>query len=162
MIVFQSLSKRSNLPGLRVGFAAGDKQFLNRFIELRNIAAPQVSVPAQEVAVAAYGDEAHVEENRRLYALKFDLADQIVGDRYGYRRPAGGFYLWLDVTAQGGDEQAALKLWRDAGLRVIPGRYLARPQQDGSNPGSGYIRIAMVQDKETTAEALHRLVTVLG
>ena len=162
VIVFQSLSKRSNLPGLRVGFAAGDKKFLGRFIELRNIAAPQVPVPAQEVAVAAYGDEAHVAENRRLYALKFDLADQIIGDRYGYRRPAGGFYLWLDVTAHGGDEQAALKLWREAGLRVIPGRYLARPQQDGSNPGSGYIRIAMVQDQETTAEALHRLVAVLG
>jgi len=162
VVVFQSLSKRSNLPGLRVGFAAGDKAFLGRFIELRNIAAPQVPVPAQEVGVAAYGDEAHVEENRRLYALKFDLADQIIGDRYGYRRPAGGFYLWLDVTAHGGDEQAAVKLWRDAGLRVIPGRYLARPQQDGSNPGSGYIRIAMVQDQETTAEALHRLVAVLG
>ena len=162
VVVFQSLSKRSNLPGLRVGFAAGDKTFLGRFIELRNIAAPQVPVPAQEVGVAAYGDEAHVEENRRLYALKFDLADQIIGDRYGYRRPAGGFYLWLDVTAHGGDEQAAVKLWRDAGLRVIPGRYLARPQQDGSNPGSGYIRIAMVQDQETTAEALHRLVAVLG
>src|SRR5262245_34710031 len=162
VIVFQSLSKRSNLPGLRVGFAAGDKKFLGRFIELRNIAAPQVPVPAQEVGVAAYGDEAHVEENRRLYALKFDLADQIIGGGYGYRRPAGGFYLWLDVTAHGGDEQAALRLWREAGLRVIPGRYLARPQQDGSNPGSGYIRIAMVQDQETTAEALHRLVAVLG
>ena len=162
IVVFQSLSKRSNLPGLRVGFAAGDKRFLGRFIELRNIAAPQVPVPAQEVAVAAYGDEAHVEENRRLYAQKFDLADQIIGDRYDYHRPAGGFYLWLDVSQQGGDEQAAVRLWREAGLRVIPGRYLARSQADGSNPGSGYIRIAMVQDKETTAEALHRLVAVLG
>jgi len=162
VIVFQSLSKRSNLPGLRVGFAAGDKQFLTRFIELRNIAAPQVPVPAQEVAIAAYGDEAHVAENRRLYAQKFDLADQIVGDRYGYRRPAGGFYLWLDVTAHGGDEVAAVSLWREAGLRVIPGRYLARAQADGSNPGAGYIRVAMVQDSETTAEALHRLVAVLG
>jgi N-succinyldiaminopimelate aminotransferase len=162
VIVFQSLSKRSNLPGLRVGFAAGDRQFLGRFIELRNIAAPQVPVPAQEVAVAAYGDEAHVEENRRLYAQKFDLADQIIGDRYGYRRPAGGFYLWLDVSQHGGDEAAAVNLWREAGLRVIPGRYLARQQADGSNPGEGYIRVAMVQDNETTAEALHRLVAVLG
>jgi N-succinyldiaminopimelate aminotransferase len=162
VIVFQSLSKRSNLPGLRVGFAAGDKHFLGRFIELRNIAAPQVPVPAQEVAVAAYGDEAHVEENRRLYAQKFDLADQIIGDRYGYRRPAGGFYLWLDVSQHGGDEAAAVNLWREAGLRVIPGRYLARQQADGSNPGEGYIRVAMVQDNETTAEALHRLVAVLG
>jgi N-succinyldiaminopimelate aminotransferase len=162
VIEFQSLSKRSNLPGLRIGFAAGDRKFLARFLELRNVSAPQVPMPMQRVAIAAYGDEAHVEENRRLYAQKFDLADQIIGDRYGYRRPAGGFFLWLDVSAQGGDEAATLQLWREAGLRVVPGRYLARDQADGSNPGSGYIRVAMVQDQETTAQALHRLVEVLG
>lgn len=162
VVVFHSLSKRSNLPGLRVGFAAGDADFLASFLELRNIAAPQVPVPAQEVAVAAYADEAHVEENRRLYAEKFDLADQIIGDRYGYRRPAGGFFLWLDVAAQGGGERAAQRLWRDAGLRVLPGRYLARNQPDGGNPGADYIRVAMVQDRAATAEALHRLVGVLG
>jgi aspartate/methionine/tyrosine aminotransferase len=160
--VFQSLSKRSNLAGLRVGFTAGDKAFINRFLELRNISAPQVPMPAQEVAVAAYEDETHVEENRRLYGMKFDLADQIVGDRYGYRRPAGGFFLWLDVGPQGGGEAVALRLWREAGLRVVPGGYLARPQQDGSNPGENYIRVAMVQDQAVTADALHRLVTVLG
>jgi N-succinyldiaminopimelate aminotransferase len=162
VIEFQSLSKRSNLPGLRIGFAAGDRQFLARFLELRNVSAPQVPMPMQRVAIAAYGDEAHVEENRRLYALKFDLADQIIGDRYGYRRPAGGFFLWLDVSAHGGDEVATLRLWREAGLRVVPGRYLARDQADGSNPGRGYIRVAMVQDQDTTAQALHRLVEVLG
>jgi aspartate/methionine/tyrosine aminotransferase len=162
VVEFQSLSKRSNLPGLRIGFAAGDRQFLARFLELRNVAAPQVPMPTQRVAIAAYGDEAHVEDNRRLYARKFDLADQIIGDRYGYRRPAGGFFLWLDVSAQGGDEAVALRLWREAGLRVVPGRYLARDQADGSNPGRGYIRVAMVQDQETTAQALHRLVAVLG
>jgi aspartate/methionine/tyrosine aminotransferase len=162
VVEFQSLSKRSNLPGLRIGFAAGDRSFLARFLELRNVAAPQVPMPAQRVAIAAYGDEAHVEENRRLYSQKFDLADQIIGDRYGYRRPAGGFFLWLDVTAQGGDEAVALRLWKEAGLRVVPGRYLARDQADGSNPGLGYIRVAIVQDQETTAEALHRLVAVLG
>jgi aspartate/methionine/tyrosine aminotransferase len=121
-----------------------------------------VPVPAQRVAIAAYGDEAHVEENRRLYARKFDLADAIIGTRYGHRRPAGGFFLWLDVSAQGGDEAAALQLWRKAGLRVVPGRYLARDQADGSNPGRGYIRVAMVHDQETTAQALRRLVAVLG
>jgi N-succinyldiaminopimelate aminotransferase len=147
VVEFQSLSKRSNLPGLRIGFAAGDRQFLARFLELRNVAAPQVPMPTQRVAIAAYGDEAHVEDNRRLYARKFDLADQIIGDRYGYRRPAGGFFLWLDVSAQGGDEAVALRLWREAGLRVVPGRYLARDQADGSNPGRGYIRVAMVQDQ---------------
>jgi N-succinyldiaminopimelate aminotransferase len=160
--VFHSLSKRSNLPGLRVGFAAGDRRFLTRYVELRNIAAPQVPVPAQEVAVAAYGDETHVEKNRELYVAKFDLADQIVGNRYGYRRPAGGFFLWLDVSACGGDEAVSQTLWREAGLRVIPGRYLARDGVDGRNPGTGYIRVALVQDKQTTAEALHRLVAVLG
>jgi N-succinyldiaminopimelate aminotransferase len=162
VVEFQSLSKRSNLPGLRIGFAAGDRKFLARFLELRNVSAPQVPLPAQRVAIAAYGDEAHVEENRRLYAQKYDLADDFVGNRYGYRRPGGGFFLWLDVSAQGGDEAVALKLWREAGLRVVPGRYLAREQADGSNPGLGYIRVAMVQDRETTAEALHRLVAVLG
>jgi aspartate/methionine/tyrosine aminotransferase len=111
-VVFQSLSKRSNLPGLRIGFAARDKNFLAPFLELRNVAAPQVPMPLQSVAIAAYGDEAHVEENRRLYAQKYDLADQILGDRYGYYRPAGGFFLWLDVSAHGGDEVVALRLWK--------------------------------------------------
>ena len=161
-VVFHSLSKRSSLPGLRVGFAAGDRRFLAAFLELRNVAAPQVPMPMQHVAIAAYGDETHVETNRRLYREKFDLADQVIGDRYGYRRPAGGFFLWLDVAAQGGSEAAALALWREAGLRVVPGRYLAREQSDGSNPGANYIRVAMVQNKEITAEGLHRLVAVLG
>ena len=162
VVVFHSLSKRSNLPGLRVGFAAGDRRFLAAYLELRNVAAPQVPVPAQHVGVAAYGDETHVEENRKLYNAKFDLADRIVGDRYGYERPAGGFFLWLDVSKQGGSEIVTKRLWQEAGVRVVPGRYLAREQADGSNPGADYIRVAMVQDKATTAEALHRLVAVLG
>jgi len=162
VVVFHSLSKRSNLPGLRVGFAAGDRRFLAAFLELRNIAAPQVPIPAQQVAAAAYSDEAHVEENRKLYRAKFDLADQIIGDRYGYKRPAGGFFLWLDVSQHGGSEVVTKRLWAEAGVRVVPGRYLAREQADGSNPGADYIRVAMVQDKETTAEALHRLVDLLG
>ena len=160
--IFHSLSKRSSLPGLRIGFAAGDKSFMRAYLELRNVAAPMVPTPMQHVAIAAYNDEKHVEENRRLYREKFDLADQIVGDRYGYRRPAGGFFLWLDVSAQGGSEAATLRLWREAGLRVVPGRYLAREQADGSNPGADYIRVAMVQNNEITAEAMHRLVAVLG
>ena len=162
IVVFQSLSKRSNLPGLRVGFAAGDRRFLASFLDLRNVVAPQVPVAAQEVAIAAYADEAHVAENRRLYARKFDLADDIIGGRFGYRRPAGGFYLWLDVSAAGGSEAATVTLWRDAGLRVLPGRYIARDQSDGFNPGADYIRVALVQDETTTAEALHRLVAALG
>ena len=161
-VVFHSLSKRSNLPGLRVGFAAGDARFLAAFLELRNVAAPQVPGPMQHVAVAAYNDEAHVEKNRELYNAKFDLADQIIGDRYGYKRPAGGFFLWLDVSKFGGSEVVTKRLWAEAGVRVVPGRYLAREQADGTNPGADYIRVAMVQDAATTGEALHRIVAVLG
>jgi len=162
VVVFHSLSKRSSLPGLRVGFAAGDRRFLAPYLELRNVAAPQVPTPAQHVAIAAYDDEAHVRENRELYSAKFDLADQIIGNRYGYERPAGGFFLWLDVAKQGGSEIVTKRLWAEAGVRVVPGRYLAREQADGSNPGADYIRVAMVQDRTATAEALHRLVAVLG
>lgn len=162
VVAFQSLSKRSNLPGLRVGFVMGDRRFLAKFLEMRCVAAPQVPVPAQEVAIAAYCDETHVEANRDLYREKFDLADQIIGDRYGYRRPAGGFFLWLDVSACGGSEAVTERLWREAGVRVLPGSYAAREQNDGSNPGAGYIRAAMVHDRDTTAEALRRIVDVLG
>ncbi|MSO67694.1 MAG: aminotransferase class I/II-fold pyridoxal phosphate-dependent enzyme [Pseudolabrys sp.] len=161
-IVFHSLSKRSNLPGLRIGFAAGDRRFLAAYLELRNVAAPQVPTPAQHVGVAAYGDEVHVQENRKLYSAKFDLADQIIADRYGYKRPAGGFFLWLDIAKYGGSEIVTKRLWAEAGVRVVPGRYLAREQADGSNPGADFIRVAMVQDSATTAEALHRLVAVLA
>jgi aspartate/methionine/tyrosine aminotransferase len=160
--IFHSLSKRSSLPGLRIGFAAGDRGFMRAFLELRNVAAPMVPTPMQHVAIAAYNDEQHVAENRRLYREKFDLADQIIGDRYHYRRPAGGFFLWLDVSAQGGSEAVTQRLWREAGVRVVPGRYLAQEQADGSNPGAAYIRVAMVQNNEITAEAMHRLVAVLG
>src|SRR6478609_1648032 len=162
VVAFQSLSKRSNLPGLRVGFAAGDKKFLSLFLELRNVAAPQVPVPLQHVATVAYGDEAHVEENRRLYRIKFDLADQIIGNRYGYRRPDAGFCVWLNTSEIGDDVSVTLRLFKEAGVRVVPGSFLARQQPDGFNPGAGYISLALVQDGETTAQALHRLVETLG
>lgn len=161
VLVFQSLSKRSNLPGLRVGFVAGDRRFLSAFHELRNIAAPQVSVPSQHVAIAAYGEEAHVEQSRALYRAKFELADAVLGARFGYRRPAGGFCLWLEVSGDGGDEAATLRLWKEGGVRVIPGSYLAHTQADGSNPGENFLRVALVRDVETTAEALNRIVSIL-
>jgi aspartate/methionine/tyrosine aminotransferase len=161
VITFNSLSKRSSLPGLRLGFCAGDPRFLKAFLDFRNLAAPQVPEPLQEVAVTAYGDESHVEENRRLYSAKFDLADRILGDRYGYRRPAGGFFLWLDTTKAGGDVVATEKLWREAGLRVVPGSYLALDTKSG-NPGAGYIRAALVDDLATTETALRRLHECLG
>jgi aspartate/methionine/tyrosine aminotransferase len=161
VVSFHSISKRSSMPGLRVGFAAGDRGFITSYMDLRNVSAPLVPMPLQEVAVAAFTDETHVEENRSLYAAKFDLADQIVGDRFGYRRPAGGFYLWLNVATHGGGEPVTVRLWREAGICVLPGGYMASDHIDGTNPGADYIRVALVHDKETTANALHRLVAVL-
>ncbi len=162
VVAFHSLSKRSSLPGLRCGFAAGDKSFLAAFMELRNVAAPQVPEPVQEVAVTAYSDEAHVAENRRLYRAKFDLADRILGKKFNYQRPEGGFFLWLDVSKFRDDESATLKLFREAGLRVVPGSYLARPTADGNNPGAGYIRAALVDDLAITEEALKRFAEIHG
>ena len=162
VVTFNSLSKRSSLPGLRCGFCAGDPKFLRAFLDFRNLGAPQVPEPVQEVAITAYGDESHVEENRRLYNAKFDLADRILGQRFGHRRPAGSFFLWLDMSGVGGDVAATKTLWREAGLRVVPGSYLALPAADGSNPGAGYIRVALVDDLSTTEAALRRLVACLG
>lgn len=161
VVAFNSLSKRSSLPGLRCGFAAGDAQFLASYLDLRNVAAPQVPQPVQAVAVAAYGDETHVEANRRLYRAKFDLADDILDGRYAYRRPEGGFFLWLDVTAFENDEKATLALWREAGLRVVPGSYLAH-DAPGGNPGAGYVRAALVDDLQTVETALRRLAEFHG
>src|SRR3974377_1785040 len=133
-VVFHSLSKRSNLPGLRVGFAAGDRRFLTAFLGRRTVAAPQAPAPLQRVAVPAYGDETHVQENRKLYSAKFDLADQIIGDRYNYNRPAGGFFLWLDVSQYGGSEAVTKRLWKEAGVGGVPGRYLAPGPAAGRQP----------------------------
>lgn len=162
VIAFNSLSKRSNLPGLRCGFAAGDPDFLRRWHDLRNMAAPQVPNPVQAVAVAAYGDEAHVAENRRLYDAKYAVAAEVLGQRFGFAIPAGGFFLWLDVGALGGGEAVAVRLWQEAGLRVIPGGYLAATGADGRNPGQDYIRLALVDGLALTREALTRLVETVG
>ena len=145
-VVFHSLSKRSNLPGLRVGFAAGDRRFLAAFLELRNIAAPQVPGPAQHVAVAAYGDEAHVQENRKLYSAKFDLADQIIGDRYGYRASGRRIFSLArrsEIRRQRDRDQAAMAGGRRARrARPLSGARAGRRQQSrrGLHPrrhGSG-------------------------
>lgn len=155
IVTFHSLSKRSNLPGLRAGFAAGDPAFLKDWTRLRNMAAPQVPTPIQAVAVAAYSDETHVAENRALYNVKFELAREMLGVDV----PEGGFFLWLDV---GDGEEAAVRLWRDAGVRTIPGAYLCLPTTAGDNPGHSFLRVAMVQDIATTTEALRRMAQVLG
>lgn len=158
VLIMNSLSKRSSVPGLRSGFVAGDPAIIARFKRVRDYGGAPPPMPLLAAATALWRDEEHVEENRALYRQKFDLADRILDGIGGYYRPSGGFYLWLDV---GDGEAAALKLWREAGLRVIPGAYLAKTGPDGVNPGKSYIRCALVHDIETTATALERLRSTL-
>jgi aspartate/methionine/tyrosine aminotransferase len=162
VVTFNSLSKRSGLPGLRSGFVAGDPGFLAAFFRFRNVACPQVPLPVQHVSTAAWADEAHVAEGRALYRRNFDLADALLAGRYGYRRPAGAFFLWLNMRAYGGGEAAATTLWKGCGVKVLPGAYLSRAEPDGENPGKDYVRVALVHDADRTREALGRITTVLG
>jgi aspartate/methionine/tyrosine aminotransferase len=162
VVAFQSLSKRSGLPGLRSGFAAGDPAFMAAYFRFRNVACPQVPLPLQHVSAAAWSDEAHVEQARSLYRANFDSASAILNGRYGYRRPAGSFFLWLNMASFGGGEAAATTLWKGCGVKVLPGAYLANALPDGANPGQDFIRVALVHDAETTREALRRIVAILG
>ncbi len=153
VLVFHSLSKRSNLPGLRSGFAAGGPQCLARLKQLRDFAGAPLPLPLQRVAEKVWADEAHVDASRALYAAKYTAADAVFQDVAGYQGPEGGFFLWLPVPD---GEAAALRLWRETGIRVLPGAYLAR-DVDGVNPGHGYIRVAMVAPTEDLRRALTTL-----
>jgi aspartate/methionine/tyrosine aminotransferase len=124
--------------------------------------APQVPGPTQHVSAAVWGEEAHVAANRRAYRAKYDVCDRVLAGRYGYRRPAGGFFLWLDVSKCGGASDAAVTLWQRAGVKVLPGAFLAQAGRDGTNPGTNYVRLALVHDAATIAEALERFVVVLA
>lgn len=153
VVIFHSLSKRSNLPGLRSGFCAGGPESMRRIRQLRSYAGAPLPLPIQRVSERAWGDESHVVENRALYNEKFADAERIFAGINGYRTPEGGFFLWLPVDD---GEAAALKLWRETGVRVLPGAYLSR-EVDGFNPGKGYIRVALVAPKEETQRGLIKL-----
>jgi len=153
VLIFHSLSKRSNLPGLRSGFVAGGPQSIARIKKLRDFSGAPLPLPLQRVAEKVWADEAHVIENRALYCEKFDIADEILGDVEGYQSPEAGFFLWLPVDD---GEAVALKLWQETGVRVLPGAYLSR-EVDGRNPGHGYIRVAMVAPKQEMRQGLMRL-----
>lgn len=163
VLVFNSLSKRSSVPGLRSGFVAGDPKVIQRFQRLRAYAAAGMPFPLQAVSAALWNDEAHVVENRQRYQDKLKDAAEIFGSRFGYQTPAGGFFLWLNV---GNGEDATRRLWAEGGIKVLPGRYLARDRVDPetgavSNVGADYIRVALVQDRATTRQGLERIVSVL-
>jgi len=160
IIVFNSLSKRSNLPGLRSGFAAGDADFLEIFAEIRNLTAPQMPGVVQHASVAVWSEEQHVGVIRQAYRAKFDVCDELLGGKFGYKRPAGGFFLWLDMSHLGGSVPATVTLWKRCGVKVVPGAYLAQPNARGVNPAEQYIRVALVHDVATIREALQRVVAV--
>ena len=162
LITFNSLSKRSNLPGLRSGFCAGDAKFLETFAEIRNLVAPQMPGPTQHASAEVWREEAHVIANRQAYREKYDVCDIHLSGRYGHHRPAGGFFLWLDVTNFGGSGDAAVTLWKHCGVKVLPGVFLAQAGRDGTNPGANYVRLALVHDVVTVGKALERFVAVLA
>jgi len=158
VVVFHSLSKRSSAPGMRSGFVAGDPALIAPFSRLRAYAGATIPTPILAASAALWRDEEHVEVNRHAYRGKIDAAQAILGNRLGFYRPQGGFFLWLNV---GDGEKAAKALWEQAGIRVLPGAYLARPGADGINPGQPYIRVALVHELETVRKAISRMADVL-
>lgn len=158
VLILHSLSKRSSAASLRSGFVAGDAKLIKNFSRLRSFSGATLPLPIQAASAALWNDEDHVEENRTKYRAKFDVAEQVLEGRYGYYRPGGGFFLWLDV---GDGEKAAFKLWTEAGIRVQPGAFMARPDETGFNPGAAYIRVALVHETDVIEKALKRVVQVL-
>jgi len=158
VLVFHSLSKRSSAAGLRCGFVTGDPALLAQFQRFRSFGASQVPMPIQAGAAALWREESHVEANRALYRTKIDIAERLLGGRYGFYRPEGGFFLWLEV---GDSEAAAKRLWQEAAIKTLPGSYIGVAGPDGRNPGDGFLRVALVHEETVLTEALERLVQVL-
>lgn len=161
VLVFNSLSKRSNVPGLRSGFVAGGAAPIAAMKRLRAYAGAPSPLPVLHAAEALWRDEAHVVANRALYREKFDLTDRILGGLPGYTAPRGGFFLWLEV---GDGAAVTVDLWRRHGVKVLPGAYLGRGDPrfiDGKNPGTRYIRAALVEPAATLRPGLEAIAGVL-
>lgn len=159
VVVTNSLSKRSHSAGLRSGFVAGDPELIRIFARMRGYALPGMPLPVAAASVALWEDEAHVEANRAALRARFDAVQPILADRFGNVRPAGGFYLWLDV---GDGEAVAKRLWTDEGVRVLPGAYLTRSVEGRPNPGERHIRAALVHNAETSARACQAIARLLS
>ena len=155
VVVFSSLSKRSNVPGLRSGFVAGDAAVLKQFLRYRTYHGCAMSPSVQEASIAAWNDEAHVVENRRLYREKFDHITPMLAPWLGVQKPDAGFYLW--ARTPGSDTDFARGLQAEYNVTVLPGSYLAR-EANGLNPGAGYVRIALVAAPDECLAAAERIV----
>ena len=156
LVMFCSLSKRSSVPGMRSGFVAGDAEVLKKFLLYRTYHGTAMSVAVQRASVAAWRDEAHVVDNRRLYAQKFTQATPIISARLPCQMPAAAFYLW--ARTPGSDTAYARELYASKNVTVLPGSYLSRDGADG-NPGTGYVRIALVASPAEVADAAARIAT---
>lgn len=150
VVAFHSLSKRSNLPGLRSGFAAGGPKTITELKKMRSYAGAPLPLPLQMAAAKAWSDEDHVVANRAKYVKKYDIADRVFGNIKGYTSPEAGFFLWLPVED---GEAATLKIWETSGVRVLPGEYLARPTKQ-DDPAKGYIRVALVAPEQEIMRGL--------
>lgn len=157
-VVFHSLSKRSNVPGMRSGFVAGDAAIIQPFLDYRTYHGCAMPVPAQHASIAAWNDDAHVKENRRRYQRKFALARDILGPVTDLDIPPAAFYLWLKTPIDA--ETFAQRLFIEQNLTILPGNYLSRDTHDG-NPGDGYVRISLVPEIDACEEALNRIRTFI-
>ncbi|MBA2409797.1 MAG: succinyldiaminopimelate transaminase [Gammaproteobacteria bacterium] len=153
-LVFHSLSKRSNAPGLRSGFVAGDVRLIAQFARYRTYHGCAMPPPIQAASEAAWGDEAHVIDNRRLYREKFDAVLEILAPVLDVAKPAGGFYLWPRLHID--DQRFAQELYAQQNVTVLPGSFLSRTH-NGHNPGTNYIRIALVAPLEDCIAAARRI-----
>ncbi len=157
LLVFSSLSKRSNVPGLRSGFVAGDRALIKQFLLYRTYQGGAMSPAVQTASIAAWNDEAHVVDNRRLYREKFAEITPLIARHLDTSRPDAGFYLWASVARYAiSDTEFARELQRQYNVAVLPGSFLAR-ESDGINPGAGFLRIALVPDIAECREAARRI-----
>jgi len=154
LVAFSSLSKRSNCPGMRSGFAAGDAALIKKFLLYRTYHGSAMSLSVQKASIAAWGDEKHVEENRRLYVEKFKAVFPMIRKPLRTGMPDGGFYLWIETP--GDDTEFARRLHHQYNVLVIPGSYLARDAA-GANPGRNHIRVALVAPVAECVEAAERM-----
>jgi aspartate/methionine/tyrosine aminotransferase len=154
IISFHSLSKRSNVPGIRSGFAVGDKHLIQNFKKLRHYCAGQQPLPIQEVATALWNDDVHSDKNRKLYAKKFQLAREIFKNNKDFYMPDGGFYIWLKV---GNGEKITKELWKQKKIKVMPGAFLSK-----LHSSKAYIRIALVSNIKDTKSALKDISDILS